>query len=248
MGIGNVVERLYWRLESWIAPGVRFAQSDFEECLSATIRPGDDWLDVGCGHNLLPEWRAAREQELISATKTLVGLDPEFAALRNHRSIRLLICGDAGNLPFATGSFDMVTANMVVEHLPDPHRQFREIARVLKPGGRFVFHTPNSNGYPTLMARLVPDRVRALAARTLERRPAEDRFPTFYRANTPAAIRSACQEAGLVPDRIDLVRSTAMFWMITPIAILELFFLRMLGSPDMATLRPNLIAVLKKPD
>jgi SAM-dependent methyltransferase len=240
------LRRLYCRLEAAIAPGVRFAQADYEECLTQTVRPSDDWLDVGCGHRLLPEWRSAQEQLLIQRARTLVGLDPEHGALKNHANIHLRICGDAGSLPFANESFDIVTANMVVEHLPNPGAQFREIARVLKPGGRFVFHTPNANGYPTLMARSVPDRLRGLGARIIERRASEDRFPTFYRANTQSALNRVAHESGLAIDRISFVRSNAVFWMVTPVAVVELLFLRLLGNPKFAGLRPNLIAVLRK--
>src|SRR3954469_2960058 len=106
--------RAYWWLEPRLAPGVRFAQVEYEECLAAAVQSGDDWLDVGCGHRLLPEWRQDAERELTSRAGSLVGLDPEFGALQKHRSIRLLICGDAIHLPFADESFDLVTANMVV--------------------------------------------------------------------------------------------------------------------------------------
>lgn len=240
------LRHVYWWLERKLAPGVRYAQADYEECLTDIVRTGEDWLDVGCGHSLLPEWRAAQEQQLIARPRLLVGLDPEFGALQKHASVRLRVCGDAGTLPFEEASFDVVTANMVVEHLSDPGTQFQEIARVLKPGGRFVLHTPNATGYPVLMARLVPDKVRATAARVLDGRPSEDRFPTFYRANTPEALRNAAGKSGLVLDRVSLIRSDAMFWMITPVAAFELLFLRLLGRRTFERLRPNLIAVLRK--
>ena len=240
------LRHVYWWLERTLAPGVRYAQADYEECLTDIVQTGQDWLDVGCGHSLLPEWRAAQERQLIARPRLLVGLDPELGALQKHGSVQLRVCGDAATLPFEAASFDVVTANMVVEHLSDPGTQFREIARVLKPGGRFVLHTPNATGYPVLMARVVPDKVRAMAARVLDGRPSEDRFPTFYRANTPDALRIAAGKSGLVLDRVNLLRSDAMFWMITPLAALELLFLRLLGSRMFERLRPNLIAVLRK--
>lgn len=247
MGLKARLLRLYWWLEARVAPGLQYAQSDFEKFLFENVREGDFWLDVGCGHTLLPEWRQSAEQQLVARPSAIVGLDPEHAALKMHGSIRLRICGDAGRLPFANEVFDVVTANMVIEHLSEPETQFAEISRVLRPGGRFVFHTPNYRGYPTALARLVPDRLRAVAQRLIEGRPSEDRFPTFYRANDPAAIRRICQKCGLVLEKIELVRSTAMFWMVAPIAFVELLFLRILGSERLASLRPNLIAVLTKP-
>lgn len=45
-------------------------------------------------------------------------------------------------LPFAAESFDFVLCSEVLEHLPDPALAMREIARVLRPGGRAVVSTP----------------------------------------------------------------------------------------------------------
>lgn len=44
--------------------------------------------------------------------------------------------GDVTQLPFADASFDCVTCGWVIEHLPDPRPGLKEIARVLRPGGR----------------------------------------------------------------------------------------------------------------
>jgi SAM-dependent methyltransferase len=240
------MRKLYWWMEPKLAPGVRYAQATFEDALFDTVRDGCMWLDLGCGHTLLPQWRAEAERTLTLRPAMLIGLDPEHAALRNHRAIRLRICGHGLTLPFPDATFDLVTANMVVEHLPDPLAQFREVARVLKPGGRFLFHTPNGTGYPTLMARAVPDALRGLGARLLESRAEEDRFPTYYRANTPARIRELATAAGFAHSRVDLIRSDAMFAIFPPLAVAELLFLRALGWARLSWLRPNLIALLTR--
>lgn len=246
MTTSDVLYRIYWWLERRIAPGVRYAQGDYEERLDESVAVGCRWLDLGCGHQLLPGWRAKQERELTARPSCLVGLDPEFAAVARHQTIPSRACGDAGALPFRDESFDLVTANMVVEHLKDPSLQFAEIARVLRPGGRFLFHTPNAGGYPTLMARAVPDALRGMAARIIERRPSEDRFPTFYRANSPTTITRAAEAAGLRVEEIRFVRSNAMFWFLPPIAVVELMFLRTLGRKRFAGLRPNLIVTLTR--
>jgi len=46
---------------------------------------------------------------------------------------------DAEQLPFEAGTFDAVVSNFVVHHLARPTVVFREVGRVLKPGGRFAF-------------------------------------------------------------------------------------------------------------
>jgi 2-polyprenyl-3-methyl-5-hydroxy-6-metoxy-1,4-benzoquinol methylase len=48
---------------------------------------------------------------------------------------------------FAPHLFDLVTANPVVEHVPDPERFLRSVHEVLKPGGRLLFHTTNFSNY-----------------------------------------------------------------------------------------------------
>ncbi len=247
MRIADGLRKVYWALERHLAPGVQYAQNHYEESLFASVVSGCRWLDLGCGHSLLPEWRSAEEAQLTRRPSLLVGLDPEVSALRSHRGISVRVCGDGGTLPFADGSFDLVTANMVVEHLAEPQSQFREIGRVLKPDGVFLFHTPNATGYPTLMARALPDSVRARMADLLEGRAAgEDRFETFYRANTPADIGRAASPCGFAVERIDLIRSSAMFPTFLPLAAVELLFLRALARPSLSWLRPNLIAVLRK--
>lgn len=247
MSLSGIRWWIYWRLERTLAPGVGYAQTAYEEVLFSTVAPGCDWLDFGCGRELLPSWRAVQEEGLTGLPGRLVGVDRDLGGLQKHRSIRLRVCADGTSLPFSDGQFDLITANMVVEHLPAPEQQFREIARLLKPGGKFVFHTPNATGYSTLMARAVPDGMRALAALVLEKRGEEDRFRTFYRANTRAALDRLGGLSGLTVERIDLVRSVAMFAMIAPLAAVELLLLRALASRRLAWLRPNLIAILSKP-
>jgi SAM-dependent methyltransferase len=243
--VADRFRRLYWWLEPRLAPGVQYAQETYREVLLASVEPGCWWLDLGCGHTLLPPWRAADERDLTARPARLVGLDPERGALRQHRAIRLRVCGDGGTMPFPDARFDLVTANMVVEHLAEPVRQFREVRRLLKLGGRFVFHTPNGTGYPTLMARAVPDTARGLGARILEGRPDEDRFRTHYRANTPKQLQAVACASGFVVERIDLIRSSAMLPQVPPLAVMELLFLRVLAAPRLSWLRPNLIAELR---
>jgi len=240
------LRELYWKVERLIVPGLKYSQETYEEELFRIVQPGMAWLDLGCGRSLLPPWRSEAEKRLTARAGSLVGVDPDLAALGDNRSLTERVAGNASLLPFRDAMFDLVTANMVVEHLADPVSQFREIARVLRPGGRFVFHTPNARGYDTLAARMVPEFAKKGMLRVLEGRHPEDVYPTFYRANTPRQVESASSQAGLRVENIKLFVSTAATASVLPLAIVELFWIRLLMKEPLRGLRPNSIVILSK--
>ena len=183
---------------------------------------------------------------LLARARSLVGIDLDFDSLRDNVTAHVRIFGKVGALPFRDASFDVVTANMVVEHLDDPQSSFAEVARVLRPGGLFLFHTPNAKAFPTALARLLPDRVKAPLARVLDNRRSIDVFQTYYRCNTAEDIGRSAGVAGLVPVELSFVSSTALFSVVPPLAFLELLWLRAIQRDSRRHLRSNIIAVLRK--
>lgn len=113
-------------------------------------RTGLRVLDVGCGGGYLPE-------ELTRLFSQVSGVDLSrasvAAALAHARLTDLQISyrvARAESLPFADASFDLVTCCDVLEHVDDLDRTLAEAARVLKPGGIFIYDTINR----TFMTRL----------------------------------------------------------------------------------------------
>jgi len=245
MAVRKWLYQLYWRMEG--AFGVKFPRHPYEEALDQAIGPSTRWLDVGCGHQAIDSWRGEQEAALVRRAARCVGLDAYLPALRRHRSITRLVGGTVSTLPFPVGSFDLVTANMVVEHLDAPRAQFAEVARVLAPGGKFVFVTPNRSGYTVRLVRLVPEGWRPRLALWLHGRHPEDVFPTHYRANTEADVRALAAAAGLEVVEIQHLLSWAFFLMVPPLAALELALMRLLMRPSLAAWRPRLLAVLRRP-
>lgn len=238
--------RLYWKLQARIAPGLIDSQQDYESVLDRCASGNLRWLDVGCGHHLLPTWRFQAEQKLAARAQLLVGVDADQLSLNKHRTIRDRVRGNIGRLPFADGSFNLVTANMVFEHLDDPQAQLREIGRVLAPGGRLIFHTPNKYGYATVLAKAIPESLKSRLVYLLHRRKEEDVFPAFYKINSAADISRLAQSAGFAIEQIEASNSSAQFIVIPPLAVLELLWLRFLMTGAGKALRPNLIAILQK--
>src|SRR5262249_40929030 len=71
------------------------------------------WLDLGCGRQLAPGWmkgQAEIEADLKSRASDIIGVDSDLAALRDNRALPSRINADAVRLPFADGSFDLVTS------------------------------------------------------------------------------------------------------------------------------------------
>ncbi len=93
-------------------------------------------LDVGCG-----EGQVARRAARAGAT-TVVGCDPsatQVVAARERAGGPVYTRADADRLPVPNESFDAVVACLVFEHIDAVDAALAEVARVLVPGGRFVF-------------------------------------------------------------------------------------------------------------
>ena len=93
-------------------------------------------LDVGCG--------TGANLEMLSEFGVAEGVDVSAEALSfcQARGLVHVKLGEAEHLPYAAGSFDLVTGLDVVEHLDDDRAGLREMARVLRPAGRALVFVP----------------------------------------------------------------------------------------------------------
>lgn len=106
------------------------------------VGASDRVIDIGCGHDRSLGALAAR-----TTKGRVVGVDPsdlmvEIAVDRNRALIKAgkvqVAIASAGDLPFDAEAFDKALCVHVIYFWKDLRTSFREIARVLKPGGRFV--------------------------------------------------------------------------------------------------------------
>jgi ubiquinone/menaquinone biosynthesis C-methylase UbiE len=238
---------LHKKMKSIIAPDLKYSQSIYEETLLRVQNRDGCWLDLGCGHNLLPPWKQQKEIELVGQSRFIVGLDYDYKSLVKHTSIKNKIRGDMSDLPFANDSFDFITSNMVFEHLREPCMQLNEIFRILKPNGILLFHTPNTFGYNTMLARIIPDTLKNKIIYILQNRVDDDVFPAYYRINSVARIRRLAHAAGFNILKIRLIMSSAQVVIFPPLAQLELILIRLLMTSWLKPLRTNIIAILEKP-
>ena len=100
-------------------------------------------LDVGCGAGFLTN-------ELALAGHKVTGVDMsesslQVAAQYDQTKTVTYKLANAYELPFSDESFDVLCAMDFLEHVEDPAKAIQEFARVLKPGGKFFYHTFNRN-------------------------------------------------------------------------------------------------------
>ena len=156
-----------------------------------------DWrgkrvLDLGCAGGFMAEALAERGA-------VVTGVDPAeeaIAAARSHAEQSAHdIAYDIGvgeELPYADAAFDAVVCVDVLEHVQDLSKVVREVARVLKPGGQFLFDTINRNP----LARLATI---TFAEDILRLLPRGTHDPAMF--IKPAELRRTMEDAGLVPGQ-----------------------------------------------
>ncbi|MHB8896103.1 MAG: class I SAM-dependent methyltransferase [Candidatus Geothermincolia bacterium] len=115
-------------------------------------------LDLGCGTGAVTLQVLERVPDA-----TVTGVDPAprmlevFAKRTRDRSRVEVLEGDAVSLPVPDGTYDYVVSNLALHHMPheDKGACAREIARVLKPGGKFIYgdHFTDVEGPPRDPAR-----------------------------------------------------------------------------------------------
>jgi 2-polyprenyl-3-methyl-5-hydroxy-6-metoxy-1,4-benzoquinol methylase len=114
------------------------------------IRPGDRVLDLGCGggrHAFELYRRGAHVVALDQNEDDLASVDAMFKAMAAEGQVpdgaeATTVKGDALHLPFDDGSFDMVIAAEILEHIPEDNAAMAELTRVVRPGGMVAVSVP----------------------------------------------------------------------------------------------------------
>lgn len=157
-----------------------------------------DWagktvLDLGCAGGFMAEAIAERNAQVT-------GLDPAkeaIAAARSHAAqsgfdIRY-DTGVGEALPYDDAAFDAVICVDVLEHVSDVGQVLNEVARVLKPGGLFLYDTINRNVVARLATITVAEDILGLL-------PKGTHDPAMF--IKPSELKHALEEAGLTPGKM----------------------------------------------
>ncbi len=153
----------------------------------ADIRPGAcahlTAVDLGAGTGFLTEALLAAGAKVFAvdaSPEMLARLTAKFAQASAAGRLTVLT-GGAERLPLPDASVDRVLANMLLHHAEDPALAIREMARILRPGGRLVITDLDRHAHEFLLTEH------------------HDRWPGFDRAD----VASWLAAAGLSDARID---------------------------------------------
>ena len=126
------VEETHW----WYVGRRRIIQSLVEKISATLNNPQPRILDVGCG--------TGANLKMLAAYGSAEGVDisPQAVDFCRERGLDSVKLGAAEDLPYESGSFELVTALDVVEHLDDDVAGLREMRRVLRADGRLLLFVP----------------------------------------------------------------------------------------------------------
>ncbi len=168
------LDKYYRNLPGWVD-----GTTQFHELCKKYIYQESKVLEIGPG--------ASNETSkfLSNITKELIGLDIDDIIKKNiYVSKAFLYKGD--RFPFPSNSFDVVVSNYVNEHIKNPDEHLKEVYRVLKKNGLYIFRTPNIYYYVTIVSKFSPHWFHKLIANRLRNLPEDyhDPYPTYYKFNS----------------------------------------------------------------
>ncbi|MFA5883649.1 MAG: class I SAM-dependent methyltransferase [Acidimicrobiia bacterium] len=161
------------------------------DLLGSRLRTGQTILDAGCGPGGNGAW-LAEHGHVVGADLSRDGL----AFVRERRPETAPVCATLERLPFADASFDVVVAITVMYCVDDDRGAFRELGRVVKPGGTVLVMEPAFGWL----------------------RRAHDKTVHSRRRYTRAELVDRVRDAGLEPQRATYLYS----FLVPPAALLAL--------------------------
>lgn len=185
--------------EAYVTSAVHANKPDLQRMVALAALRGDERvLDIatGGGHTALAFAPHVREVIASDLTPAMLTAAERFIAARQIGNVRFQIA-DAEALPFPDADFDVVTCRVAPHHFGDVGRFVREVARVLRPGGRFVLDDTIAPADPALDQFI----------NTVE----QLRDPTHGRDYTVAEWRALCDAAGLIVEQVETFTKTIPF-------------------------------------
>ena len=186
---------------------------------------------------------------LKSKAAYIDGLDIDERVLENP-DLENAMTYEGREFPISDESYDLVYADYVMEHVEDPKLMLSEISRVLRPGGHFVFRTPNIFHYVSIISRFSPHSFHLAVANKVRQNPEDaiEPYPTYYRFNSRHAVLAALRQTSMENVELRMIEKQPSYLQFNPWAYrLGVAYERVVNSTGLlAGLRSNIFGVLAK--
>jgi SAM-dependent methyltransferase len=213
----------------------------FESVVKRHVTSDKTLLDAGCGHG------APVLRKFVGVARELIGIDlidfdQSFPGIT-------LVKRDLADTGLPDGSVDVIMSRSVMEHIAHPAAVYREMSRVLRPNGDFIFLTGNLWDYSAIIAKLVPNRHHPWIVAHTQGRAGRDTFPVQYRTNTRRAVKRYAAGAGLDVVSVDyLGQYPAYFLFNGPLFLLATGYEKLINRfSKLHFLQGWILVALKKP-
>ncbi len=153
-------------------------------------------LDLGAGAGI------SKQMNFKNSAASVDGVDLDRRVLKNPYLDEAKV-SSVETLTYNDASFDVVICNNVLEHLSSPLLVFKEVYRVLRPGGFFIMKTPNKFHYVPVLARLTPYWFHRFYNK-IRGRQEVDTFPVIYKINSYNDIVRNAKKSGFKIESIEI--------------------------------------------
>ncbi len=240
--ISNVMNRVVTFFDRIFYPDYKDNWDDqlFREEILAYIDAKSVLLDLGAGAGVV------KEMNFKGLSSRVCGVDLDKRVLVNHMLDEGKVA-DASKIPYPDSMFDLVFSDNLMEHVDSPQTIYVEVCRVLKPGGYFLFKTPNKYHYMPVAARLTPHKFHQWF-NALRGRKTVDTFPTRYQSNSRGDIKDIGLLAGFSAVQVKIVEGRPEYLRISSLTyVLGIIYEKIVNSSELfSPLRILIIAKLQK--
>ena len=213
--------RQYYKTSAFYLEGLLRKQANYHTAyvrlVAAYIARGSQVLDLGAGTGA-SSWALARNFKTVALDLSHLFLSSE-ASVSNPALHR--VAGDAQLLPFRTGTFDLVGAFEMIEHVWQVSLLLGEVDRVLKPGGLVVIVSPNMLSPVNSILNLIRDARRGAVQLSWSRQAMRNWYATTKKIMADGPIFLTRE----VPERDDLHSDMDACYLASPVD-LKKWFLR----------------------
>jgi len=182
----------------YINKDIFMKDSAIEKEILSNVTPDSKVLDAGCGYD------ARVISKYCDLVAEAVGVDivEEFKVRPGVK----VYTANLESLPFEDDYFDLIINRSVCEHLIDPTKVFKELKRVLNPGGKIITTTPNKYHYSSIISSLLPTTFKRFYLKKLFGEEAYENFPTYYKCNSKRQILKIAEKNGLEIEKLLMLR------------------------------------------